>query len=83
MYLHAISVRVRMRTLVCCLAGGGKKIAIVITFLENGGLAGNRRCPRLARAGVQVLKVAAGPVIVTLATVLVAVQQRYSYIRMC
>ena len=49
MYLHAISVRVRMRTLVCCLAGGGKKIAIVITFLENGGLAGNRRCPRLGQ----------------------------------
>ena len=73
---NAISVRVRMRTLVCCLARGGKKIAIVITFLENSGLAGNCRCSRLARAGIQVLKVAAGPVIVTLATVLVAVQQR-------
>ena len=76
MHLHAISVRACMRTLMCCLAGGGKKIAIVIAFLENGGLAGNRCCPRLARAGVQVLKVAAGPVIVTLATVFVAVQQR-------
>ena len=31
---------VRMRTLVCCLAGGGKKIATVIALLENGGLAG-------------------------------------------
>ena len=65
-----------MRTLVCCLARGGKKIATVIAFLEKGGLAGNHCCSRLVRAGVQVLKVAAGPVIVTLATVLVAVQQR-------
>ena len=31
---------VRMRTLVRCRAGGGKKIAIVIAFLEDGGLAG-------------------------------------------
>ena len=75
--MHAISVRVCMRTLVHCLAGGGTKVAIVIVFLENVGLAGNRRCSRLARAGVQVLKVAAEPVIVTLTTVLlVAVQQR-------
>ena len=65
--------------LVCCLAGGGKKIAIVIAFQENGGLAGDSCCCRLARAGVQVLKVAAGPEIVTLTTVnviLIAVQQR-------
>ena len=57
------------------LVGGGTKVAIVIIFLENVRLAGNRRCSRLARAGV--LKVAAGPEIVTLATVLlVTVQQR-------
>ena len=71
MYLHAISVCVRMHTFVCCLVGGSKKIAfIVISFLENVGQAGNRRCPiaRLARTGVQVLKVVAGSVIVTLAT---------------
>ena len=38
---------------------------------------GGSCCSRLARAGVQVLKVAAGPEIVTLATVLlIAVQQR-------
>ena len=66
-----------MRTLVRCLAGGGMKVAIVIAFLENVGLAGNSCCSRLARAGEQVLKVAAGPEIVTLTTVLlVAVQQR-------
>ena len=58
-------VCVRMHTLVCCLAGGGTKVAIVIAFLENSGLAGNSCCFRLARAGVQVLKVAAGPVILT------------------
>ena len=75
MYLHVISVRMRTCTLVCCLAGGGTKVAIVIAFLENGGLAGNSCCSRLARADVQVLKEAAGPVIVTLTTVLVAVQQ--------
>ena len=68
---------VRMRTLVRCLAGGGTKVAIVIAFLENVRLAGNSYCSGLARAGVQALKVAAGPEIVTLATVLlVAVQQR-------
>ena len=68
---------VRMRTLVCCLAGGGTKVAGVIAFLENVGLAGNSCCCRLVRAGVQVLKAASGPEIVTLATVLlVAVQQR-------
>ena len=68
---------VHMRTLMRCRAGGGKKLAIVIAFLENGGLAGGSCCSRLARAGVQVLKVAAGPEIVTLATViLIAVQQR-------
>ena len=60
-----------------CLAGGVKKLATVIAFLENIGLAGSSCCSRSARAGAQVLKVAAGPEIVTLATVLlVAVQQR-------
>ena len=68
---------VRMRTRVRCRAGGGKKVAIVIAFLEDGGLARGSCCSRRARAGVQVLKAAAGPEIVTLATViLVAVQQR-------
>ena len=68
---------VYMRTLVHRRAGGGKKIAIVIAFMEDGGLAGGSCCSRLPRAGVQVLKAAAGPEIVTLATViLVAVQQR-------
>ena len=67
---------VRMRTLVHCWTGGGKKIVTVIAFLENGGLAGGSCCSRLARAGVQVLKAAAGPEIVILATVLlVDVQQ--------
>ena len=33
---------VRMRTLVRCRVGGGKKIAIVIAFLEDGGLAGGQ-----------------------------------------
>ena len=67
----------RMRTLVHCLEGDGKKLAIVIAFLENSGLVGNSCCSKLARGGVQILKVAAGPEIVTLATVLlIAVQQR-------
>ena len=39
---HAIVVCVCMRTLVRCRAGGGKKLAIVIAFLENSGLAGGR-----------------------------------------
>ena len=50
-----------MPTLMRCLAGGGKKLAIIIAFLENGRLAGGSCCSRLARAGVQVLKAAAGP----------------------
>ena len=63
---------------------GGKKIAVVIAFLENGGLVGGSCCSRLARAGVQVLKTATGPEIVTLTTViLVAVQQQSSYSRCC
>ena len=69
--------------MVHCRAGGGKKIAIVIAFLEDGGLAGGSCCSRLVRAGVQVLKVAAGPEIVTLATViLVAVSKGNCYNRM-
>ena len=60
-----------------CLEGGGKNLAIVIAFLENSGLVGNSCYSKLARAGVQILKVAAGPEIVTLATVLlIDVQQR-------
>ena len=66
-------VCVRMRTLTHCSAGGGKKVAIVIAFLENVGLAGNSCCFRLVSASVHVLKVAAGPEIVTHTTVLVAV----------
>ena len=69
--MQLVCVCVRMRILVRCLAGGGTKVAIVIAILENVGLAGNSCCSRLARAGEQVLKVAAGPEIVTLATVLV------------
>ena len=49
---------VRMCTLVRYLAGGGKKLTIVIAFLDNGGLAGGSCWSRMARAGVQVLKVA-------------------------
>ena len=49
-------VCVCMHTLMYCLAGGSKKLAIVIAFLENVRLAANSCCSRLARAGVQVLK---------------------------
>ena len=47
-----------MHTLVRCLAGGNKKLALVIAFLDNGGLAEGSCCSRMAKAGVQVLKAA-------------------------
>ena len=66
------------RTCVHCMVGGGKYVASYSKSIFGERQTGwdQLGCFRLARAGVQVLKVAAGPVIVTLATVLVAVQQR-------
>ena len=76
MYLHAISVR-RACAHSCVIWRERRQEPSYSNCIPGERRTGGGSCcSRLARAGVQVLKVAAGPVIVTLATVLVAVQQR-------
>ena len=84
MYLHAIILCVHEHT--CALFGGRRQEASYsncipgerqTSLVGGGGGGGGSCCSKPARAGVQVLKAATGPEIVTLAiVVLVAVQQR-------